>query len=100
MVSGGSELTGHGSRLAELTNPSPEATLPPAKPSPVWLHGPKCLSQRDSSSEVHQGRERSQVQGSGPRARSQESPLPGEPTPRPSLPSPCVDKRKKLECRK
>ena len=46
MASGGGELTGHSSSLAELTNPSPEATLPPAKPSPVWPHGLNCLSQR------------------------------------------------------
>lgn len=45
-VSGGSELTGHSSSTAELTNPSPEAALSPAKPSPVWPL--KCLSQRDN----------------------------------------------------
>lgn len=43
-----SELTGHSSSPAELTNPSPEATLPPAKPSPVWPHGLKCLSQSNN----------------------------------------------------
>lgn len=46
-ASGSSELTGHGSSTAELTNLSPEATPPPVKPSPVWPHGLKCLSQRN-----------------------------------------------------
>lgn len=34
-ASGGSELTGHSSSPAEFTNPSLEATLLPAKPSPA-----------------------------------------------------------------
>lgn len=53
-ASGSSELTGHGSSPAELTNLSPEAALPPAKPNPVWPHGLRCLSQRNKQTEVNQ----------------------------------------------
>lgn len=79
-ASGGSELTGHSSSQAQLTNPSPEATLPPAKPSPVWPHGLNC-SARDNQSEVNQhsrlGEQRHSVQEAEPRAGwSQERPPP------------------------
>lgn len=83
MASGGRERSGQSSKLTELTSPSPEATLPPAKPSPVWPQGLKCLSQRDNSSQDSQHsqfRERTQgVQGAEPRAGSQEGPPLGPP---------------------
>lgn len=48
-VSGGSEFTGQSSNRAELTNPSLEATLPPAKPNHVWSHGLKHVSARKTA---------------------------------------------------